>query len=123
MSEFVEKIIEEKGEKIKRETIETINKQAEAATARFNDLIEHLKEQAKIVLPVNVIDILAEGGYINSTIHNATSEENRIDLTIANKTLFYISRDRYGSSHPQISSGKYRVTLIMEKLGPADREP
>lgn len=118
MSEFVEKIIEEKGEEIKRETLKTINRAAEAATERFKGIIENLKEQAKIVLPVNVIDILAKGGCVESIDYDVPYEETYVRLSFQDKDIFYERKQ----GRFQIASGKYRVTLIMERLGPAEKE-
>ena len=116
MSQFVEKIIEEKGKQIKAESIEAINKAAETATARFQTELETLKKQAKIVLPINILDILVEGGYVFTVIHNVPNYGYRVDLTIGAEELLYAYRDAR-----LLKEGKYRVTLLLEKLGPPEK--
>jgi len=110
MSAFVEETIKEKAEGIKKETIEAINRVAETATRRFNQVIETLKEQAKIILPVNIIDILAKGGYVKAVELNVPYTES----------LNFQLADRYIFGEEKLQSGKYRVTLIFERLGPPE---
>lgn len=114
MSSFVEKIIEEKSKQLKAESIEAINKVAEAATARFQTELESLKKQAKIVLPVNILDILVEGGYVFTVIHNVPSEGYRVDVEIGSENILY-------EYNRNLKAGKYRVTLLLEKLGPPEK--
>lgn len=117
MSEFVEKIIEEKGEQIEKETVESINAKAKEATERLKRLLEELKEKAKIVLPVNVIDIMAKGGEVVSIEHNVVHDHSRVSLDIYDRNVFF---DKF-EHDLRVNAGKYRVTLIMEWLGPAER--
>jgi len=120
MSEFVEKIIKEAGEEIKEETIKEINRAAERATERFQRIIETLKEQAKIVLPVNVIDILAKGGQV--CIKEVNVPYDGTCFHVAVETRGDIIRGGHGDPFPSLKAGKYRVILIMERLGPPERE-
>jgi len=110
MSEFIEKIIEEKGKEIKEETIEDINKATSKASERFQRVIEELKEQAKIVLPVNIVDILSKGGIVRVAEVNIPSEGYRTTFDIGDRRLFYEDEIR-------LKPGSYRVLLIFERLG------
>jgi hypothetical protein len=115
MSVFVSKIIEEKGQQIKKETIEDINRVAVKATERFEKVIEQLIAQAKIILPVNIIDILAKGGEARITEFNVRYQEE-VRVQIGPEYPFYEQPIR-------LKDGKYRLILIVDKLGPPEPPP
>ena len=117
MSMFVDKILEEKGKQIKADSIKEINLVAEAATKRFEAQIDLLKEQAKIVLPVNLLDIVSSGGNMFSIIHDVPSDQSTVKLLIAEWDILRLRTDQMWSDNT-LAKGKYRVTLIIENLGP-----
>lgn len=112
MNGFVSKIIEERADEIEKETIRDINATANRATERFEKIIDELKEQAKIVLPVNIIDILSKGGKVHVKEINAEFEQNRYELAINGKSIFY---DQH-CGNPELKAGKYRAILIFEPI-------
>jgi hypothetical protein len=117
VSELVEKYLKEKAEEIKKETIERINDEAGRAVHRFEKLIEQLREQAKITLPapLNVLDILSNGGYIYSKTF-----ENEYDKIALDCIIYLGGREvlRFDwDARPSLKKGTYRATIIIEKLG------
>lgn len=107
-------IIKMKADEIEAYAVEEINMAAERATERFKSVIETLKKQARISLPVNVLDIISKGGTVLSkeaTVEYGGGSPLRIELET--KDLFY---EEYPHSSTRLKRGKYRITLIVEKL-------
>jgi len=106
--EKIEKILNER----KQAIMESFKQSLEAITRdyvmRFESEVEKLKESAKIQLPppLNVIDVLSNGGYVKSKILNF---EYATELYLDN--VF-----DWGYARPTLKRGKYRITLIVERL-------
>lgn len=114
VSEQVEKYLREKAEEIKKEAKEHINSEAKNAVQRFEKIIEQLREQAKIVLPINTLEILTNGGYIYSKEFEYKYSEGRAvcDIVVDGIKVFEFDWD----TRPRLRKGTYRVTIIIEKL-------
>jgi hypothetical protein len=110
--EFVEKFLKEKAEEIKKESIEEVNLVAQGATKRFEAVIEQLKRQARISLPVNILDILRSGGLVVSKDFRSEYDDAPIKVSIGDRDVFY---DEWEYDRPRLKRGNYRVTLIIEK--------
>jgi hypothetical protein len=114
VSEQVEKYLKEKAEEIKKGAIEHINSEAKNAVQRLEKIIEQLREQAKIVLPINVLEILTNGGYIYSKKFEYKYPDGRVscDIFVDGARAFEFDWD----TRPLLKKGTYRITLIIEKL-------
>jgi hypothetical protein len=113
MSEFVEKIIEEKGEEVKKDSIKYINAKAKEATERMKHLINELKEKAKIVLPVNIMDILVKGGQVYAVEYDVPHPSLSMSLDIGGTDLLY---KKNFHERVRLKGGKYRIFLILEPI-------
>jgi hypothetical protein len=108
----IEKILSEKAEEIKKEALEEINRAAKFAEERYKAYVEQLIKAAKVVLPLNTLDILAKGGIIYIKEYD-NNYEDPTPLTISARGVRVTDWDE----EPTIKKGKYRIILIAEKIG------
>lgn len=109
VEEQVEKIIEAKADRIRKDTISAIDGAAVRAASAFEAELKKLKEQSRIALPVNLLDIISAGGDIRSKVVELEySGNNQIATTFPGHSI--------RSMGIHVGKGKYRVTVIMEKL-------
>lgn len=106
MSEFVERMIDERIRELKREMDDKLKK-----------FVAQLKGKIKIIVPTDVPRILAEGGIVETAEVNLPYSEAYLGLQMGDTKVFY---DREKDCPMFIDSGKYRVTLILERLADAD---
>ena len=111
----IEEVIAKKAEEIKEQAFEEIEKQVKLAEERFKREIERLVEAAKIVLPVNVLEVISKGGFIDSRVFEVGSDRTPLDYSVS--TISGTVMSSYTTfARPLLSRGRYRVTLIVEKL-------
>ena len=89
-----------------QELVENLQSYVRVAEQRYREAVEGLKEAAKVILPVNVLEILSRGGYIYSKTYECEVERNW--------ESFYVLGVRF--EIPRLERGRYRVTVIIEKL-------
>jgi uncharacterized protein involved in outer membrane biogenesis len=108
----IEKYLKEKSGEIESQLLKDINATVEAAIKRYENIVEQLKEATRIVLPVNVLDILTSGGLIVSQIF-----KNEIDTASVNVHIAGVSVFKWDyQTAPYLRRGKFRVTLMVEPL-------
>ena len=93
-------------EATKQELVESLQSYVRAAEQRYREAVESLREAAKVILPVNVLEILSRGGYIYSKTYECEAERNW--------ESFYVLGVRF--EIPRLEKGRYRITVIIEKL-------
>jgi hypothetical protein len=93
-------------ETARQELVEDLQSYVRVAEQRYREAVEGLKEAAKVILPVNVLEILSRGGYIYSKTYECEAERNW--------ESFYVLGVRF--EIPRLERGRYRVTVIIEKL-------
>jgi hypothetical protein len=110
----VEKLLKEKGEQIKKEVLEEIQrdinfrvKEAEMTVSAF---IEQLQKVAGLFnIPSDLFKVIAGGGIVYCWEHKTMFPDNDVSLYIRGQRL-------QGSERLTIGEGKYRIILIAEKL-------
>jgi hypothetical protein len=111
--EKIEKIINEKKQLILERFKHSLEIIQQESIKQFEAELERLKEITKIQLPapLNVIDILNNGGYVFSNVF--TNEyPGDFNVKISGHDVFNWS----WSGGPILKAGKYRVTLIIERI-------
>lgn len=110
MSEWVQKYIEAKGAEIKKKVEEQLKSTVDCANDSLEAIINGLIEAAKVALPVNLLDILAKGGYVYAKEGKFEENWSEVYLRIGGNELIH--------GQHQLVSGKYRVVLVIERLPP-----
>jgi len=108
----IEKYLKEKSGEIESQLQKDINATVEAAIKRYENIVEQLKEATRLVLPVNVLDILTSGGLVISQVFKNENDTASVNVYIGGTNVF---RWDYQTA-PYLRRGKYRVTLIVEHL-------
>ena len=106
MSEYIEKMIEEKANQLKR-----------GLEKELEEFVASLQRKVNIMIPTDVPRILARGGTVERRIVNLPYSEAYLSLQMGDTNVFY---DKEKGSPMFIDSGKYRVTLIVERIGDPD---
>ena len=109
--ELIEKWVLERKKAILDEAFEDIDNAARNAIDKLKSEIEGLQRQAKtmeVLLPIDLIETIAKGGFIMAEDVDIQWSRSEISVYIAN-------------THPEglkhrLDEGRYRVTLIVERL-------
>lgn len=112
--EKIKEIIAKEGKRIYDELWERIKADGSAAMGSTKAFLNNLQNISGIVLPLNLIKILNDGGHVLSTKKHIPANYP-IRLTIGNENPFY-DYDDYRIKE----EGDYRVTLIIEKIKKGD---
>lgn len=121
-SELIGEALKQLQERVKSELIQELArriKEVEAfkaeAEERVKRYVECLIEAAKVALPVNVLDILAKGGYVASwTVDGGSSGLQRFEAPRFNySSLAFPGLNTWDIALP---GRKFRVTLVIERL-------
>ena len=110
---MVEKILKEREQTIIENFKHTLEVMLQQSVKQLEAELERLKEITKIQLPapLNAIDIISNGGYVFSNIF-VNEYANDFNVKIGGHNVF-----NWGwSGGPILNKGKYRVTLIVERL-------
>lgn len=123
----IEKLIEKKCVEVKETTAKELRELVAHAEGELEAYEKHLKECAKIVLPVNILDILSNGGEVVSGIvgvgagDNVLYAGNELHMVYGSEYIFHSQSPHTSPRKPIIlRQGKYRITVIVEKLESAD---
>jgi hypothetical protein len=102
LNKYLKRVAEAAG----RELVEDLESYVKVAEQRYREAVEGLKEAAKVILPVNILEILSRSGYIYSKIYKCDAERTW--------ESFHVLGVRF--EVPRLEKGTYRVTVIIEKL-------
>ena len=102
---------------IKKQALQEIQSRVEWAEEQINEVVKYFMEDLpNVKLPNNVEEVVAHGGIVAVDEFEA-DERDYIEVRTKWGRLF----DKYGNfAHRQLQDlpkGKYKVTLIVEKLG------
>ena len=97
-------LLKKKKEEIKKELEERTKDETEHATQKIDNYVKNLKEASKIVLPVNLLEILEQDGKVEVFI---LEDKSLFRCEVNDETLC-----RYDLSY----TSKYRVVLIFERM-------
>ena len=100
----IEEIIRKEAAKIRETTKRNIEDNVKAGEDRMDEYIKNLEEASKIVMPVNIVDVLANGG--NIQVMKTDGEGLGIDVAFGGRHMYVkLTPDQ-----------KYRVVVIAEVL-------
>ena len=102
----VEEIIRREKERIEKWVEEEIQRSVDHAKDRLKQYLDDLAKASKIALPVNLIDIMAKGGYVKVADVYQEYDLGNIEVIVSNNVVISIG---------YVPRGKYRITLIVEK--------
>jgi len=118
MSELVERVVrrfvseaKEYVDKKVQEALET----KEWVDKRTEEIKQELLEISKIALPVNILEVLAKGGFVKSWEHEVKKGRSPEYLAVSIDG-YPLEMPLYGGREIKLTEGKYRITLIVEKL-------
>jgi len=119
VSEEIKKILEKEKEYILKEVREEIQRTANWAENRVKSVTEYLEKLSKMKIPEDLAKIVADGGFVASAEVSLNYDLNDIEVRINDRYLFLdVGRDEYASDKLRhIKRGKYRITIIVEKIG------
>ena len=114
MIEKLRELLRKKKEEVAKDMESIVAEQLGYAKQDVNKYFDALEETAKIVLPVNLLDILAKGGHVSVWKHH-TRRLNELEKT----TLHcMIGGDVVGDERILLEGKRdYRIVVIVEKLG------
>jgi len=92
--------------------VEYVAKFREEADRKLKEYEDYLKETVKIALPVNLLEVLAKGGFVKAW---EIEKENVFDLGVSVNGMPLDMRPYSDFNRITFAPGKYRVTLIVEK--------
>jgi hypothetical protein len=107
----IDQYLERVAKDIKRELDRELESCVKVAEQRYMETVERLKEASRIIMPINLLEILSKGGYIFSKIYECIEE----------KTYVYLYNMDVDFLIPRLEKGKYRITVIIEKLEEEER--
>ena len=104
----MEKIIKARVKSIVEEAKADLEETMERKQKKLDAYLECLEATSKIVLPVNLLGILTEGGYVDLFVLDDENHEDHIEIRCGNASHYLnIKRDI-----------KYRVLTIVERIQP-----
>ena len=124
MFEKLRDVLSEKGKEIGERMDATIEQKKEEAKSELDAYFKDLEQASKIVLPVNLLEIVAKGGYVLACEYDTLSSNSQ-NTTKSHHLSVEITRvDSYqrSSGKPVISNDillengcQYRVVVLVEK--------
>lgn len=118
--EVLNKIVSERVEKIQSEALDSIRHIRESSETQLNRIVPDLLKQIEsfsVFKLLDVLDVIRNGGVVKTQDFETTWDNNRWSLEIGSEQIFYSDR-----SSRNLDKGRYRITLIMEKLA-EEEEP
>jgi len=112
--EKIEKYLNERKEAILENFKTYLESLTQSSIKQLEAELSRIKEITKIRLPqpLNVLDILSNGGYVYSKVFINEYNGTDFNVRIGSYSVF-----DWGWGAPILGKGKYRVTLIIERLG------
>ena len=112
--ETLSNIVSERTDKIQSEATEQIKHIQEQTKRELERIVPELMKQiegASVFKLLDVLEVIRNGGVVKTCDYENTWDNTRWNLGIGSENVFY-------SDHPtrHLAKGRYRVTLIMEKL-------
>lgn len=98
------RLLKKEKERSKEELVEKITDETKSAMKKIDDYVTNLEEASKIVLPVNLLEILEKGGEIKLS---EVEDKGSLRLEADGETLY---RRDLGYSQ------KYRIIVICERI-------
>ena len=112
--EVLSKIVSERADKIQSEATEQIKRIQIDSKNRLSRVVPDLMKQIEdfsLFKSLDVLDSLREGGIVKTGDYENSWDNTHWSFMIGNQEPFY-----KGSPHRRLDKGRYRITLIMEKL-------
>lgn len=102
----IEKIIENKKKDIFQEADKRLFQTVQEVMRQIDVELEKIGEASKIILPINVLEILEKGGYVKVGKLQVKNDPSYLQLTKDGETVL----------HERLIEGEYRFTLLVEKI-------
>ena len=116
--EVLSKIVSERADKIQAEALEQIKNIQERTETELGRIMPDLMKQIEVGFKkFDVLDVIRNGGVVKTAEYGSRSDHTYWSFTADNYNLFHDDRDMN-----RLDKGRYRVTLIMEKLEEAEGE-
>ena len=112
----IDRILDRKAEEIMKRLEKGLANAVDAAKRSFAEYVEELKKASRITLPLNLLEIIAKGGDVLSV---DVEEQHDIDVEVLVNGVRVMPSVFRGCRYPP---GKYRVTLIVERLEEGGRD-
>jgi len=113
--EVLNKIVSERADKIQSEALEQIKGIQERSEKELSRVVPDLMKQIECFPAfkmLGVLEIIRNGGIVETCDYENRYDDARWRLELGGSYLFYD-----GFRPARLGKGRYRVTLIMEKLG------
>ena len=123
MLEKLRDMLSEKREEIGERMDAVVEQKKKEAKSEVDAYFKELEQASKIVLPVNVLEIVAKGGYVIARDYDVlasntpnTSRSHRLSVDIKREDS-YSSGNTLISDDIRLENGcKYRVVVLVEKM-------
>lgn len=112
--EVLNKIVSKRVEKIQSEALDSIRHIRESSETQLNRIVPDLLKQIEnfsVFKLLDVLDVLRDGGIVQTGECESLCDDNHWRLVIGDLDPF-----PYESYQNRLAKGRYRITLIMEKL-------
>ncbi len=112
--EVLNEIVSEQVEIIKSKALEQIKHIQEDSENSLNRIVPELMDMIKnfsVFKMLDVLDIIRNGGIVKTCEYESSWDDNRWQLTVGGNDVFYKEQP-----YKKVGEGRYRITLIMEKL-------
>jgi len=112
------KIVSERADTIQSEATERIKQIQERTEEELRRIVPDLLKQIEnfsVFKLLDVLDVIRNGGIVKTCDYETEWESNHWRLDIGNTDVFYPTDSSQGRR--ELAKGRYRITLIMEKLG------
>ena len=111
-NELVEKLKKNFEEMIKSK-VKELEKVKDEIEQTADAYLKYLVKASKIILPVNIMEILANGGYVDCWEVKIPYSNQSLTISVDGCPLKFNAETSYSL---ELKKGKYRITLIVEKL-------
>lgn len=113
--EVLSKIVSERADKIQAEALKDIEYLRERSEKELDQIIPDLMKQIEnfsVFKLLDVLDVIRNGGVVKTSECVISYDHTQWNLTIGSEMMF-----NEDLSQHRLNEGRYRITLIMEKLG------
>jgi len=116
--DLIDKVLNQKKEEILKEVKERIETEAKVGMQRVETFFEQLKEASKVALPINVLEVFAKGGHVDSVEFRVNYPTKvQYELNVGGYNVFRYRDGYYREIDVNLVPGRYRATIIIERLG------
>ena len=112
--ELILAYVKEQAEQIVADANNAIDSYVESARNRLERTVKSIEAQANaldVILPLNLIEVIASGGFVRSKDIATEWPDNRLIVSLNSQDIFWEQ-----GTNLKLSKGTFRLTLIAEPL-------